>query len=47
LISRPPDDTLFGAEGELEAGGAFTQPPAAADSGGADKSERPPLAEIH
>jgi two-component system, sensor histidine kinase RegB len=50
LISPPPDDTVFGAEEEPEAGeqrGAFTQPPAIPDSDGADKSEKPPLAEIH
>ncbi len=51
LISQPPDDTIFGGETDgSEAGephNALSQPSINAGSGGADKSEKPPLAEIH
>ena len=51
LISQPADDTIFGGETDgSEAGessNALSQPSINPGSGGADKSEKPPLAEIH
>jgi two-component system, sensor histidine kinase RegB len=57
LISHPPDDTIFEAEGD-EQSDALSHSPVSPESiapeasgggssGGADKSETPPLAEIH
>jgi two-component system sensor histidine kinase RegB len=51
LISLPPDDTIFAGEADgSEAGessNALSQPSISPGSGDADKSEKPPLAEIH
>lgn len=51
LISQPPDDTIFGGEADGSDAGeqcnALSQPSINSASGGADKSEKPPLAEIH
>jgi two-component system sensor histidine kinase RegB len=46
LISLSPDDTISGREMD-EQREALSQPPVVPESGGGDKRETPPLAEIH
>ncbi len=46
LISQPPDNTISGVETGEEAG-SLSQPEVVSGSAGSDKSETPPLAEIH